>query len=220
MVLILEWLTGVLNKYEFSYKEKNFNGSHRGLQLSSVVLNNWLYQDEPLGEALDFVKQFKDLREKLSDQEFIKSFVRQAFQENPRTRWVALRPDPQFSKKFNAGLDRQIKEALKLKPLSQYKKEDDAYREWVAMKEGEEVLSKTPLLSLSDIQGDEAPVSFSKTKLGKAPLLLYPQKTSGISYVNLFFDLQGVPEKNLKNLPFLYKLYSEDQLQNKKFSRA
>ncbi len=197
-----ELLTAILNKYEFAYKEKNSNGSHKGMQLGSIVLNNWIFQDKPLEEALDFVTQFKKLRVQLSDQEFVKGIFKKHFVNNNHVRWVTLSPDPKFSEKFNAGLDKQVEEALKEKPLGEFRKQDETYRKWVASKESEEILQKTPTLEISDIDVDEKPIPVEKKQLGQTEVLLYPQDTSGISYLNLYFDLHGVEEENLRNLSF------------------
>ena len=210
-------LTSILNRYEFSFKEKNSNGSHKGMQLGSIVLNNWIYQQTPLAEDLDFVTRFKKIRKLLSDQEYIKSFFKTYFQENTKKRWVVLTPDPDFSKKFNAGLDKQIQDALKEKPLEEWKKEDDIFKKWVASKESDEIVKKTPTLELSDIKADEPAIKFEKSSIGSTELLAYPQETSGISYVNLYFDLQGVEEKNLKNLDFFTGFIKKTDTKNYSF---
>ncbi len=212
-----ELLTAILNKYEFAYKEKNSNGSHKGMQLGSIVLSNWIFQDKPLEEALDFVTQFKKLRERLADQEFVKGIFKKYFVNNEQTRWVTLTPDPQFSDKFNAGLDKQVQEALKEKSIEEYQKDDEKYREWVAAKESEEILQKTPTLELADIKVDEKPIPMTKEQIGNTDVLLYPQDTSGISYLNLYFDLHGVSESNLRNLSFFTDFIKKTDSKNMSF---
>ncbi len=197
-----ELLNGILNKYEFAFKEKNANGSHKGMQLGSIVLDNWLFQDKPLEEELDFVTRFRKLRTRLSEQAFIKAFFKKHFLDNQKVRWVTLTPDPDFSKKFNAGLDQQVEEALKGKSLTEFKKEDDTYREWVAAKESSEILAKTPTLELTDIKANEPPIPMEKVEKEGVQYLLYPQDTSGITYIDLYFDLRGVDQDKLRNLDF------------------
>jgi Zn-dependent M16 (insulinase) family peptidase len=212
-----EWLTAILNKYEFAFKEKNSNGSHKGMQLGSIVLNNWIFQDKPLHEALDFVAQFKKLRAQLADQDFVKSIFKKYFLNNDRSRWVVLTPDPKFSEKFNAGLERQVQQALTEKPIEAYAKADQEYRQWVAAKESEEVVQKTPTLELTDIEADEEPIPMQKETLGQTQVLLYPQDTSGISYLNLYFDLRGVPAEDLRNLSFFTDFIKKTDSKNKSF---
>ena len=201
-----ELLTSILNKYEFSYKEKYSNGSYRGMRLGFIVMDNWLHPDRPLKENLDYMTQFKKLRQVLGDKNFVKNFFKKHFRENSRFRWLAMKPDPLFSEKFNAGLKKQVQKALKVKPLSEYEKEDKTFRQWVAAKEPSEITNKTPLLKLSDIKPDEKPIPLNKFKMGSTEVIEYPQETSGISYIKLFFDLKGVKKENLKDLKFFTKL--------------
>ena len=209
-------LNSILNKYEFSYKEKNSNGSHKGMQLGSIVLGNWLYNLRPLEEDLDFVSQFKKLRKLLADKQYVKDFFKRYIQENDKVRWVVLQPDKNFSQKFNAGLDEQIKNALKEKGLDKFAQEDAVFKEWVAMKESPEILKKTPTLELADIKADEKPIEVQKKK-GDYETLIYPQETSGISYINLFFDLQGVSQEDLKNLELFTGFIDRTDTKNYKF---
>jgi presequence protease len=212
-----ELLTSILNKYEFSFKEKNSNGSHRGMQLGSIVLDQWINQDEPLTEALDFVSQFKRVRVLLDDKNFVKTFFKTHFLENNRNRWVILKPDPDFSKKFNSGLDLLIEKALKDKPLSEYSKEFNEYQEWVSMKESPEILATTPTLKLKDIIPDEPAIEVKTDKIDNTTLLKYPQDTNGITYINLYFDLQGVDKENLKNLELFSDFISTTDTSNYPF---
>ncbi len=214
-----ELLTSILNSYEFSYKEKNSNGSHKGLQLGFIVLDNWINQSQPMNEALDFVTKFKKVRTLLKDEAFIKDFFKKRLEENQKTRWIVLTPDKDFSHKFNAGLDEQVQEALKAKDLAEYKKEDDIFKEWVASKESDEILAKTPILALEDIDADEKPVEFKKEMKDQTTYLEYPQETSGISYIDLYFDLSGVERENLKNLEFFTSFIQKTDTQNYKFTK-
>jgi presequence protease len=212
-----ELLTSILNKYEFAFKEKNSNGSHKGMQLGSIVLDNWINQDEPLNEALDFVTHFKKLRLLLSDQEYVKSFFKNYFKNNQKVRWVVLRPDPNFSQEFNSKLDEQIQQALKQRPVDEYLKEHLKYEEWVAAKEPKEIIDKVPTLELSDIKTNDTPIESTRSTIGNTELIEYPQNTTGINYLKLYFDLSGVEESNLKNLELLTSLIKRTDTKNYSF---
>ena len=212
-----ELLISILNKYEFAYKERNNNSDHKGFFLSWIVSNHWLYPNRSLAEELDFISQFKNLRKLLNDQNFVKYFFKKHFKENLRSRWLVMKPDPQFSKKFNKNLEERISIALKSKPFSEYEKEDKLYRQWVSAKETSEITGKTPLLQLSDFKTNENPILFNKLKIDSYEIIEYPQSTSGISYIKLFFDLKGVKEENLKNLKFFVSLIKKTDTDNYSF---
>ncbi len=212
-----EFLTSIVNHYEFTYKNKNSNGSHRGLTIGESVREHWLFPDQPLERDMDVAREFRELRELLKDESFIKDFFRKHFRENTHSRWLVMRPDPHFSEKFNAVIENQIEEALRAKPLAEYEKEDRVYQEWVSAKEPPEIKDKTPLLKLSDIKPDEEPAPFNKFKMGSTQVIEYPQETNGISYIKLFFDLKGVKEEDLKNLKLLTTLMRQTDTTNYPF---
>ena len=210
-------LISILNKFEFSYKEKNSNSRHKGFFLSKVIKNHWLHPDQPLAQELDFISQFKKLRKLLNDKNFVKDTFQKHFKENTRFRWIVMKPNPKFSEKFNTSLKEKIATALKLKPLEEYEKEDKLYRQWVSAKEPQEILRKTPLLKLSDLKTVEKPIPFNKSKGDTYEIIEYPQSTSGISYIHLFFDLKGVEGSNLKKLNLFTYLLKKTNTENYSF---
>ena len=217
-----ELITSVLNKHEFSYKEQKTNGRHRGLKLAEdIVMDNWLFPDftPPLEQHLDTVSRFKKVRGLVKDQGFIKEFFKKNLMENKRNLWAVMKPDPLFSKKFNAKMDQLVKKALKAKPFSEYEKEDKIFRKWVASRESAEITDKTPLLQISDIKVDEAPILSRKSRIGSTEIIEYPQNANGISYLTLFFDLRGVSEENLKNLKLFTSLLKQTDTANYPFQK-
>ena len=214
-------LLAVGHKQEFQEKETKRNAGLKGYNMSWPIMDHWLYwlNQVSLSEYMDRDKHFKEAKALLSDKNFVKSFFKKHFKENSLSRVLVMSPDPEYSKKFNEKLKRQAKEALKIKPLSEYKKEDQAWREWVSAKEPEEILNKTPVLRLSDIKTDERPIPSKLYKTDFYELIEYPQPTSGISYVRLFFDLKGVSEEDIKNLTLLSYLLKKTDTKNYSFQK-
>ena len=208
-------LTSILNKFEFSYKEKN--NSDRVSFLSRIIFNHWLYPDRSLAQELDFTSRFKKLRTFISKRDFVKAFFQKHFQENPRSLWFIMKPDPQFFEKFNESLEQQIATALKLKPFSEYETEDETYRQWVSAKESAEITGKTPLLELSNLKTTDPPIPFNKSRMEDTEVIEYPQETCGISYITMFFDLKGIEEEDLKNLELFTSLLKKTNTDNYSF---
>ncbi len=222
-----ELLESIVNKEEFSHKEKYSNGSHKGMSLGWTVLDNWIKKEQPLERQLDFESHFKKIRHKIKDREFVKDFFKTRLKENGHSRWLVMTPDPLFSKKFNSRLEDRVKKALKIKPLSAYAKEDQIYRQWVASEEPKAITDRTPLLDLSEITVNTTPIPSRKFPMGskiqkgqlvqQTMVMEFPQNTGGISYVKLFFDLRGVEERNLKNLYLFKELIKETNTQHRSF---
>ncbi|MCY4512547.1 MAG: insulinase family protein [Bdellovibrionales bacterium] len=214
-----ELLISILNRFEFWYKETNNNAAGKGYYLISRIKNHWLFPKRALIQELDTINQFKKLRQLFKDQSFVKKFFQTQFKDNKNTRWLIMEPDPQFSESFNKAIAKKVEAALELKPLSEYEKEDKEFREWVSAKEASEILEKTPLLEISDFKKEEAPIPFKEIKKDSYKLIEYPRKTSGVSYIRLFFDLKGVEEKNLKKLRLFIKTFGETDTRNYPFKK-
>lgn len=212
-------LNSILNKWEFDNRAEK-NQSHKALYLSSVVRNHWLHpKQHSLTENLDYIARLKKVRQALSDKNFIKNSFQKYFKDNLRFRWLIMEPDPKFSEKFNKTIETQVAEALKQKPLKEYEKEDQNFRQWVSEKEPPEITYKTPLLKLSDIKADEKPIPVRQVKTESYQIMEYSQPTYGISYVQLYFDLRGIKEEELKNLRFFTKLLTRTNTTNYSFQK-
>lgn len=212
-------LIAIGNKQEFAEKETKHNAGLKGFNMGWSIMDHWIHwlNQVSLSEYMDTDKHFKEAKALLSDKNFVKDFFKKHFKENPRQRVLVMTPDPEYSKKFNQKLEQQVQEALKIKTLSEYKKEDKSWREWVAEKEPEEITNKTPVLQLSDIKTDEKPIPSKSYKTDFYKVMEYPQPTSGISYIRLFFDLKGVSEKDIKNLRLLTHLLKKTNTKNHSF---
>lgn len=214
-----ELLTSILNRFEFSYKETNNNTAGKGYYLINRIKNHWLFPNRTLIQELDTISQFKKLRQLFKDQNFVKNFFRTQFKDNKNIRWLIMEPDPQFSERFSKTIEKKVEAALELKPLSEYEKKDKEFREWVSAEEAPEIVEKTPLLEIADFKKEEPPIPFKEIKKDSYQLIEYPQKTSGVSYIKLFFDLKGVEEKSLKNLQLFIKTFGETDTRNYPFKK-
>ena len=61
----------------------------------------------------------------------------------------------------------------------------------------QEDLEKIPMLSREDISSEIAPVYNEEMNLANVPVVFHEVETNGIGYLDLLFDLSGVPEEKL-----------------------
>ena len=208
-------LNSVLNSWEFDEKEKK-NHAHKGQSLFDYSMSNFIYPRYSLQKILDYKSLFKKIRENLEDKEYAKNFFKSLL-KNERNRFLIMKADPEHSNKFNQILQNKLDLALKEKSIEEFKKEDDEFKDWNASKESPEILSKTPILDLKDIKASDKPTPFKKSNLNSSELIEYPQKTHGISYLQLFFDLKGVKKENIKNLRLLETLLQKTDSKDHNF---
>ena len=208
-------LESVLNSWEFDSKEKK-NQSHKGLELSLEIIRTWLYPQNSLKECLDHKKLFKKIRENLENKEYVKNFFKSLL-ENDTNCFLVMKPDPDYSKKFNQILEDKLSLALKEKNIQEFKEEDNQFKEWNTAEESKEIIGKSPVLDLKGLQDLEKALPFKKSKTDQYELIEYPQKTHDISYIKLFFDLKGVKKEDIKNLRLLESLLQKTDSKNYPF---
>ena len=210
-------LESILNKREFELREKFSNGSNRGMVLYRRIIKNYLYGDTPLEEELNVNRTFKKIRSILSNKQTVKDYCKKYLLNPKGTRTLVMSSDPEYKKKFEQRVEKRIKKALAQKPLSWYTKEDRAYRKWNAHREPAEITMKVPRLKVSDIKAKEKAIEWKHSKIENTKLIEYPQKSGGISYLQLYFDLKGVPEEDIKKLPLLINFIKKMDTTNYSF---
>ena len=210
-------LESILNKREFRVREKFSNGSNRGMALYHTVIENYLYGDTPLEEQLDVNRTSKRVRSILNNKQAVKDYFKKYLLNPKGTRTLVMTPDPKYRKRFEERVEKRIKKALAQKPLSWYTQEDRAYRKWNASREPSEITMKTPRLKVSDIKPKEKAIEWKHAKIENTKLIEYPQKSGNISYLQLYFDLKGVPEEDIKKLPLLINFIKKMDTANYSF---
>ena len=212
-------LRSAISQYEFQERETKHNAGAKGLKMGKNVVYHWMHwsKDIPLSEYMDMDKNIKEAKALLADKNFVKSFFEKHLKNNLNRVTMRMLPDPEHSKKFNQKLKQQVSKALEEKLLSEYQKEDRLFREWVSAKESQAIINKTPALALSDIKADDQPIPSRRYKKGSYELVEYPSATAGISYIRLFFDLQGLKEEDIKLLRFFISLLKKTDTKNYAF---
>ena len=208
-------LNSVMNSWEFDEKEKK-NQSLKAYRLFLETIGNWIFPRYSLKEQLDYETLFNKVKKSLKDKEYVKNFFKSLL-ENNKTCSLVVKPDPDYSNKFNQNLKKKLELALKEKDISKYKKEDEEFKKWNSLVEEKEIVSKSPVLNPETLQDLEKATPSKKSRLNSFDLIEYPQKTHGISYVQLFFDLKGIKKEHIKNLRLFEDLLQKTDSKNHPF---
>jgi len=184
-----------LNTIEFRLREQNTGRFPRGLYLMLNSLTSWLYDGDPI-EALAFESPLNAIKQAVAKGGYFESLISKYMLDNPHRSTVHLVPDPEEGariasveterlSKAKAGMSRAdiesvIETAGKLKALQ------DA-------PDKPEDLEKIPSLSLDDIDKENKSIPIDIQKIGETPVLFHDLFTNGIVYLDLGFDLHGLP---------------------------
>ena len=203
-------LAAVLANLEFQMRERDYGSMPRGLVFGMAVLESWLYGGDPAAN-LEVGELFAGLNAAL-EEGYFEALLERIFLRNPHTCEVLLVPSATL------GQERQARENARLgkeqgawsgERRSALTAQQEKRLAWQSAPNTAEELATLPRLSLSDISPQPEDVPTLAEELGGLPLLRHPIPTSGVDYVNLYFDVSDFDAKRISTLSFLCTLLGE-----------
>ena len=205
-------IEAAVNTVEFDLREKNTGALPRGLLVMLQALNTWLYDEDPT-RLIAYEEPLSRLKAQLSKGERVfEDLVQRYLLDNAHRSSVWLKPDPDLGRRqqeeerqrvrsLYARLGQEEKESLVLrtKELKQRQEEPDPPEE----------LAKVPVLKAGDLPKQEEAIPLDVLSEQETEVLFHDLFTSGIVYLDLGFDLSGVPQKHLGYIPLLGRAFVE-----------
>lgn len=200
-----EMIEAALNSIEFSLRENNTGSFPRGLSLFMRALQNWNYGRDPL-EPLRYELPLAVVKRRLAaDASFLGSLIRTYLLDNTHRLTVVAEPDPMHNQRL-AEAERQeldaAKAAMTPAELQRIIENTQALKARQQRADRPEDLARLPSLKLSDLDRTNKPIPITVSDLDGGKLLYHDLFTNGIFYLNLGFDLSGVPQELLPYVPF------------------
>ena len=188
-----------INYHEFRYREADFGNYPKGLMYGLQMLDSWLYDDEKPFLYIEAIETFASLKEKMNTGYF-EELIQKYLLDNKHGVIVVVKPE----RGRTARLDKELAEKLAAYKASLSEEEVEAIVEATAQleeyQEAEESVEdqeKIPVLEREDISREIAPIFNEELMYGGVPVIYHEIETNGIGYVDLLFDLSGVPERLL-----------------------
>ena len=138
--------------------------------------------------------------------------VRDHLVDNPHRTTVLLKADPDLAAKETADeqarLDavRASLDADGLKAVEEQTKKLKALQEAV---DSPEALAAIPSLGLPDLPTHSKPIPIERETLEGVPLYTHPLPTNGVLYLDLAFDLMGLPKRLVPLLPIFARALTQ-----------
>lgn len=202
-----EQLEAVMANTEFKLRERDFGSYPQGLIFGFNALESWLYGGDPAAN-LEVGDLFVTMKEKMHAGWF-EQLIRELLLQNPHSAQLILRPS------YTAGQQRRDAEQARLNRESGAWSQEDraavAKRQevllaWQNSEDTPENLATIPQLSLEDIPAEPEQIPTEERTVAGIPVIVHPLNTSGIVYVNLYFDAAGCKEEDLSCLAFACNL--------------
>ena len=193
-----ELLEASLNSIEFALRESDFGGRPIGLAYIIRMMDNWLYDNDPL-ELLHYEEALTNIRKGLAGTYF-EDLIRHSILNNDHKVLVSIYPERGLQERKDA----EVKEHLAAVKADMTKEEIDAIVEQTKRlkirqetPDSDEALASIPLLELSDLNPNMEAVERRESKIGNTTVHFVPTFTKGINYVGLYFKLNCLTEEDL-----------------------
>lgn len=193
-----------LNTVEFRLRENNTGQYPRGLALMLRALTTWLYDGNPLA-LVAFEKPLAAVKEKaLAGTRYLEELLIRYWVKNPHRATVFLEPDATLEERQKAEETRRlaaVKAALPPEEIRRIVEEMKTLRALQETPDPPEALAMIPRLRLDDLDRENKKIPAQEESLAGVPVLTHDLFTNGIFYLDLAFDLSGVPAPLLGYVP-------------------
>jgi len=202
-------IEAALHQVEFHGKEIVRGTLPYSISLMSRIYHTWLYEGEPLA-GLRFNQIIEGVRRRWErEPDLFQRFLRRWLLENPHRLLSIMEPSPTFQenqiKTFREKMAAQ-KAGLSKETLETIRQEAETLQRIQMEPDSPAALATLPRLKISDIPRDIDRIPVEKAAISGIPVLRHEIFTNGIAYLDLAFDLTGVPPDLQPYLPFSGRL--------------
>lgn len=205
-------LRGAVNVLEFKYREADFGSYPPGLMYGLQVFDSWLYDDEKPFIHIAAGDTYKALREKV-ETDYFEKLVEKYFLGNNHKSVVVVVPEIGLVEKEDEKLAKKLAEykaSLSSEEIDKIVSETAELKAYQDEEDTPEQLECIPVLELSDIKKEAAPLTNELNKIkccdaGACEIdsLYHEIDTHGIDYFRFIFDVTNVPEELFKYIGIL-----------------
>jgi Zn-dependent M16 (insulinase) family peptidase len=188
-----EEIEGVINRIEFRLREGD--DAHKGLTYMNMALPGWFFANDPF-TGLEYDTPLTEVKKALTT-DYLEKIIFKYFLNNPHTLLLTLEPSAGLEKKQNASTEAELatyKSTLNDQELNTLVLETETLIAYQQREDTPEALSSIPMLGIADIDPKAAFYEVTSQNITGIPVLTHEQFTNDVVYVNLFFDLQVVPQ--------------------------
>lgn len=190
-------IEATLNTEEFHFRELNTGSYPRGLSLMLAALQTWLYEGDPLA-PLRYQQPLQAIRDRLARGErYFESLISKWLIDNPHCTVLVLEPDLDLKNRLDAeeaGKLASLKARFSPAEIDALIQNTNALKRRQATPDDPALQLKLPGLTRDDLDPRNKMLPIESTRLESTPFLFHGLFTQGISYLDVGFNLQVVPD--------------------------
>jgi Zn-dependent M16 (insulinase) family peptidase len=209
-------IASALSIAEFQKRDIIANAKNKGLIYNFTSLSNWLYDKDPIA-PLAFNSTVKN---KALKTRYFEDLIKKYLLDNPWHSAVTAIPEPGLSETKAAQTKLELEQYKASLPEDRVTALVNQTNELKALQTQPDLpdnLEKMPVLSPADISPKAEKLEYREYNEAGAKVLYVPQFTNGITYFNLNFSTQAVPQEELPYLYLLAEILGE--IDTEKYSR-
>ena len=199
-------LLAAINTGEFKYREADFGNYPKGLIWCLNGFTSWLYDEDDPFTFFEQGKIYDELRREV-DTGYFEGLIEKYILKNPHKVIAVMNPSKGLVSKQEERLKdklNRIKQELSEDEIDEIIKNTAFLKEFQNTPSSPEELAMIPQLSREDLKKEAMPYNNIEKSIGDIKLLAHPMFTSGITYMKLMFDVEGIDKKLIPYLG-LYK---------------
>ena len=198
-------LLAAINNLEFKFREADYGNFPRGLMYGIDTFDSWLYDDNA---PFDYLKQLEVCRflKEQTDGRYFEELIQSLLIDNSHASVIVMVPERGLTAKEDERVREklaQYKASLSEEQIADLIERTKRLRAFQETPSTQEELEKIPLLKVSDIGREAAPLYNKEETVNGTTLVCHEIDTNGIAYINLLFDTAEVPEEQVEYLGVL-----------------
>ena len=190
-------------------KEKQRSSGPSSLREMNSVIRSWA-----MGNSLDanlFKSEYFELLRKKVDEDpkYIQNLIKEIFLDNKNVCLITVTPSKEFSKKRIKDEEKLAAEIYKKLGADKVRKMTSRLNKFLEQNDSDELKSKLPSLSKSDLHYEYKPLKVKKQKVNNVDLFTVQTHTNGISYGSVLFPVDNIAPEDLKYVGFLQDVLTD-----------
>lgn len=188
-----------INYEEFRAREADFGRYPKGLIYLLSMFSTWLYDDTMPFDNIMVLDHYAWLRTQTKTGYF-ENLIQTELLDNPHGSVIVLSPEPGLAAKRDAAVKAELKayrESLSDEGVKELIEKTQSLRAYQEEEDTPENIAKIPLLKRSDLKREIMPARIYEDEKAPVRTLVSNEKTNGIVYLQLLFDITDLPKEIL-----------------------
>ncbi len=203
-------IDGAIAQREFRLREADYHGFSKGIVYLFRALPGWIYEQDPFA-TLPFQKSLERAKRARNDGSFEKLIERKLL-NNPHSVLAVVSPKPGLGEERDQALATKLaarKASFSPEQIQQLVADTAALKQFQSRPDRPEDLAKVPLLELADLNPKAIRLPLQQKTSAGVPVLFFEDDTNDITYLQLLFDAQVVPQELIPYVSLLADILGE-----------